>query len=124
MATNKPAAFTAEIVRRLQIPVAASASADEVAERKPDPAVLRLALARAGATEALAYIGDMPVDAETSRRAGSPFVGVSWGFDPAGLSALGERMVHQPRELVEAIEALGGKKQGQAPDVTGRGGLP
>jgi phosphoglycolate phosphatase len=103
VATNKPSYFTAELLVRLELAprIAAHACADEVAERKPDPAVVRLALARANGAEALAYVGDMPIDRETSRRAGIPFLGVGWGFDRSGLEASGsERIVKDSKELV------------------------
>jgi phosphoglycolate phosphatase len=105
VATNKPSYFTTELARHLELDtrIAAFACADEVPEKKPDPAVVRLALARAGQSSAIAYVGDMPVDWETSRRSGAPFIGVAWGFDATGLAASGcERIVDQP----DALEAM------------------
>ena len=107
VATNKPSFFTKEIAARLRLQVAAFACSDEVRERKPDPAVVRLALERAGVDAGSAYVGDMPIDVETARRAALPFLGVAWGFDPRGLIASGcERIFDQPRGLVEALRSV------------------
>ncbi len=110
VATNKPRVFTAEIVRRLeldQLGIAAFASADEVAHGKPDPAVVRLALSRAEAPAPLAYVGDMPIDVETGRRAGLEVVGALWGFDPAGLQASRcDVFARQPGELGAVMRAV------------------
>ncbi len=93
IATNKPAAFTAPIVEALELELP-WASADEVPDKKPDPAVVRLALERAGAPDVPAahvgYVGDMPIDRETAARCGARFFGVGWGFDPAGLEGAAE----------------------------------
>jgi phosphoglycolate phosphatase len=128
VATNKPSTFTRELLERLDLSrrIAAFAGADEVLEKKPDPAVVRLALERAGpGSTALAYVGDMPVDLETSRRFATPFIGVSWGFDTPGLLASGcHSIASSPKELEAAVLRLRREKQGQASDVTGRGGLP
>ena len=48
---------------------------------KPDPMTLVSALDRLGvAPRDAMYVGDLPVDAETGRRAGTGTVGVLWGF--------------------------------------------
>lgn len=107
LATNKPRAFTERIVQGLgltQLGITAWASADEVPERKPDPAVVRLALARAGlsdlAPEAQAYVGDMAVDVETARAHGVRGIGVAWGFDPEGCRRAGPDIwVDSPEQL-------------------------
>ncbi len=96
VATNKPRDFAAPIIEGLQLEslgVQGWASADEVPVRKPDPAVVRLALARAGfdgiAVLEQAYVGDMPVDIKTARAQAAVAVGVAWGFDPKGCRAEG-----------------------------------
>lgn len=95
VATNKPAAYTGPLVRRLGIAsvVHGVASADEVARKKPDPLVLQLALARMTdrtiPPERVAYVGDMPVDVHTARAHGALAVGVGYGFDPEGTQRSG-----------------------------------
>lgn len=106
VATNKPALVTQRIVAALHLGLA-TASADEVPERKPDPAVLRLALARAGVAAApheVAYVGDMGVDVETARRYGARAIGVAWGFSPQTARDAGpDAWVEHPREILDAI---------------------
>lgn len=105
VATNKPARFTATVIRGagLDIAVDGWASADE-AERKPRPEVLSLGLARCGgsafAMSEVVYVGDMPVDIIAARNMGCRALGVSWGFDPDGLRAA------QPDGVADDADAL------------------
>jgi phosphoglycolate phosphatase len=79
---------------------------DTLAVRKPDPAPLREAIARAGGGRA-AFVGDSIVDADTARAAGIPFVAVSFGFSDRPVSALGaDSVIDDYGELVEALERL------------------
>ncbi|MCC7386631.1 MAG: HAD-IA family hydrolase [Deltaproteobacteria bacterium] len=93
LATNKPAEMTAAIVAGLAPlarHIAGVASADETTARKPDPAVLRLALARAAPDaplDATVYVGDMSVDVEAARALGCRVLGAGWGFAPEQLAA-------------------------------------
>jgi phosphoglycolate phosphatase len=105
VATNKPASFTARILAGLGLDrsVLASASADEVGERKPSAAVVYLALERAGLS-GIAYVGDMPLDVETARRAHLEPIGVGWGFDPAGIEGTGVQVAKEMADLVGLIE--------------------
>lgn len=74
--------------------------------RKPDPAGLRALLSGAGGRGVM--IGDSPVDEETARAAGCPFVLAAYGFGvvrfgaalPSGAAA------RHPRELVSLVETL------------------
>lgn len=106
IATNKPAAFTVPVVEGLELHLP-TASADEVDNKKPDPAVVRLALERAGCAEAdpreVAYVGDMPIDAATAARFGGPFFGVGWGFDPEGLRAQVSTLSRTPDQLLDRL---------------------
>jgi phosphoglycolate phosphatase len=72
---------------------------------KPDPAGLRLVMRDLGATpEETAMVGDLPVDVQTARTAGVWTVGVTYGFDPVGLSQSGpDRLVNDLRELKGAL---------------------
>jgi len=107
VATNKPALMTRLVIERLGLDragIIASASADEVPRRKPDPAVLHLALARAGADAAIAYVGDMGVDVATARAAGVPAVAVAWGLAPKDArAAKADVWVERPSELLERV---------------------
>jgi phosphoglycolate phosphatase len=94
VATNKPARLTEPVVRGTGLPdlgVRAWASADEAGRRKPDPAVLALALDRLGLRDLppsrVAYVGDMAVDLETADRFGATGIQVSWGFAPCADAA-------------------------------------
>lgn len=122
IATNKPSFFTRPLITRLGLDragIRGVACADEVPARKPDPAVVWLARARArrhaglegpAGAETLRYVGDMPIDAATARAAGCPFIGVAWGFDPLGLER--ERpdvLVESPAELERALRSRRGE---------------
>lgn len=113
IATNKPAMFTNPLVSALRLDlggVVGVASSDETGTKKPDPAVVALALSRArprrGAppTRRLAYVGDMAVDVDTARAVPCPAVGVAWGLDPVGCKDRGpERWVLRPGDLVASF---------------------
>jgi 2-phosphoglycolate phosphatase len=109
IATNKPAAFTGPLVEALALPrlgLGAWASADEVDARKPDPAVLRLALERLGVRAdpaRVAYVGDMALDVLTARRLGARALGVAWGYDPGGLAELEAPVASDPARLLELL---------------------
>lgn len=79
---------------------------------KPDPAIVRDALAEAGAAAAsCVVIGDTSYDMLMAERAGTASIGVSWGYHPvAELTRSGARLVaFSADELPELAErALGG----------------
>lgn len=62
---------------------------------KPDPAMLRQAMAEAGAEAAsTVMVGDTTFDMEMARRAGASAIGVGWGYHPpAALSPAGASTV-------------------------------
>lgn len=110
IATNKPSFFTKPIVEKLGLAragIRGVASADEVPKRKPDPAIVALAIERSGAAidrPATVYVGDMPIDLETARAFGCPLVGVAWGFDPSRLKRLDpDHWIETPRALLELV---------------------
>lgn len=75
--------------------------------RKPDPALVKLALERLGTDGNNAcYIGDSEVDILTAKNAGLPCLTVGWGFrDAEELHAAGaQRVIASPAELKAAIE--------------------
>jgi phosphoglycolate phosphatase len=82
--------------------------------RKPDPAGLQALLAGTGGRGV--FVGDSPVDAETARAAGCPFVLAAYGFGVAKFdgttpalaseAAPLRHLAHHPRELVSLVETL------------------
>ena len=78
---------------------AAIVGGDTLAVTKPDPAMLRLAVERAGGGPA-AMIGDSIVDVQTARAAGLPCVAVSFGFADRPADQLGADAV------IDSFDAL------------------
>ncbi len=79
---------------------------DTLPVRKPDPAPLREAVARAGGGRAV-LVGDSITDADTARAAGVPFVAVSFGFSDRPVEALGaDAVIDDYGELAGALERL------------------
>ena len=65
---------------------------DTLPVRKPDPAPLHEAIARAGGGRA-AFVGDTITDAATARAAGIPFIAVSFGFADRPIEQFGAQAV-------------------------------
>lgn len=81
---------------------------DTLPVRKPDPAPLREAIARAGGGRAV-FVGDSITDADTAKAAGVPFVAVSFGFSDRPPEQLGaDALIHSYAELIPALERLNG----------------
>ena len=79
---------------------------DTLPVRKPDPATLREAIARAGGGRAV-LVGDSITDADTAKAAGIPFVAVSFGFSDRPVAALGaDAVIDDYGELVGVLETL------------------
>lgn len=74
LCTNKPRRALEPVLRvsGLDPILTAQIAGDDLEVRKPHPAPLLRVISDLGVREAL-YVGDTPVDAETSRRAGIPF---------------------------------------------------
>lgn len=74
LCTNKPTAPLTSILEALDLGkyFEVAVAGDTLAVRKPDPAPLKLAFQRLGATEGL-YVGDSDVDSETALAADVPF---------------------------------------------------
>ncbi len=86
---------------------AALVGGDTLAVRKPDPAPLLEAIARAGGGPA-AFVGDSITDTDTARAAGLPCVAVSFGFSDRPATELGaDRLIDHFDELIPALESLG-----------------
>lgn len=109
--SNKPHPFTVEIVARLfpGVPFEPVCGQQEGVPRKPDPtAALLIAQGWDLAPAECGFVGDSVVDLETSRRAGIPFLGVSWGYhNAAELTAAGAgRLFESTAALATAGEAV------------------
>ncbi|TVV73003.1 phosphoglycolate phosphatase [Sphingomonas solaris] len=80
---------------------------DTLPVRKPDPAPLFEAIARAGGGRA-AFVGDSITDTDTARAAGLPCVAVTFGFSDRPPAQLGASvLIDHFDELIPALERLG-----------------
>ena len=106
--TNKPEALTHLLLEALgwQDSFDAVVGGDTLPLRKPDPALLREAIARAGGGTAV-LVGDSITDADTARAADVPFLAVSFGFSDRPVEALGaDAIVDHFDELILALRDL------------------
>lgn len=106
--TNKPDRLTHLLLDALgwRGRFAAVVGPDTLGVRKPDPAPLREAIARAGGGRA-AFVGDSIVDADTARAAGLPFVAVSFGFSDRPVADLGaDAVIDDYDQLAGALARL------------------
>jgi phosphoglycolate phosphatase len=77
---------------------------DTLPVRKPDPAPLFEAIARAGGGRA-AFVGDSITDADTAKAAQLPFIAVSFGFSDRPVEDLGANAFIDRYEQLEATLA-------------------
>jgi phosphoglycolate phosphatase len=106
--TNKPERLTHLLIDALGWSgrFAAVVGADTLAVRKPLPAPLLEAIARAGGGRP-AFVGDSITDADTARAAGVPFVAVSFGFSDRPVEQLGaDAVIDSYADLVGTLERL------------------
>ncbi len=89
---------------------AAICGADTFGVSKPDPAILRETVARAGGEiSSSIMVGDAGTDIGVARRAGVPVIGVSFGYTEVPIAELKpDRLIAHMRELAAAVEALTG----------------
>jgi len=74
--------------------------------RKPDPAPLREAIARAGGGRSV-FVGDSITDADTARALGIPMIAVSFGFSDRPVAQLGaDAVIDHYRELLPALATI------------------
>ena len=87
--TNKPMVATMSVLNHLKMAdfFDVVVAGDSLPQRKPDPAPLRLALARLGGAPAL-YIGDSEVDAATAQAAEMPFLLFTEGYRKGPVDAM------------------------------------
>ena len=108
LCTNKPERLTRLLLEALGWTKRFDAvvGGDTLPVRKPDPAPLLEAMARAGGGRA-AFVGDSIIDADTARAAGVPFVAVSFGFSDRPASEFGaDRVIDSYAELLPALTGL------------------
>jgi phosphoglycolate phosphatase len=87
---------------------AAICGADTFGVAKPDPAILRQTVARAGGELSSAImVGDAGPDIGVARRAGVPVIGVSFGYTEVPIADLKpDLVIHHMSELTAAVEGL------------------
>jgi phosphoglycolate phosphatase len=87
---------------------AAICGADTFGVSKPDPAILRQTVVRAGGHLAHAImVGDAGTDVGVARRAGVPVIGVDFGYTDTPMAELNpDRLIKHMLELPQAIEDL------------------
>lgn len=85
---------------------AAIVGGDTLPVRKPDPAPLMEAIARAGGGRA-AFVGDSITDTDTARNAGIPCVAVTFGFSDRPADQLGaDQLIDHFDQMLPALERL------------------
>src|ERR1700712_294191 len=87
---------------------AAICGADTFGVSKPDPAILRETVARAGGQlSSTIMVGDAGPDIGVARRAGIPVIGVEFGYTDVPIAELKpDRLIGHMRDLPEAVNAL------------------
>ncbi len=87
---------------------AAICGADTFGVSKPDPAILRQTVARAGGQLSSAVmVGDAGTDVGVARRAGIPVIGVEFGYTDVPIAELKpDRLIGHMRELPAAVDSL------------------
>ncbi|MGJ4939836.1 phosphoglycolate phosphatase [Bradyrhizobium sp. HKCCYLS1011] len=87
---------------------AAICGADTFGVQKPDPAILRQTIARAGGEIGAAImVGDAGTDVGAARRAGVPVIGVSFGYTDVPIAELKpDRLIDHMVDLPAAVDAL------------------
>jgi phosphoglycolate phosphatase len=108
--TNKLEWLSKRLLDRLGLSgrFAAICGADTFGISKPDPAILRQTVARAGGQLSGAImVGDAGPDVGVARRAGIPVIGVEFGYTEVPIADLKpDRLIGHMSELPAAVEAL------------------
>lgn len=108
--TNKLEWLSKRLLDRLNLSrrFAAICGADTFGISKPDPAIFRQTVARAGGEVSSAImVGDAGPDVGVARRAGVPVIGVSFGYTEVPIAELKpDRIIGHMSELRGAIESL------------------
>ena len=108
--TNKLEWLSKRLLDQLNLSArfAAICGADTFGVSKPDPAILRQTVARAGGEmSSVIMVGDAGPDVGVARRAGVPVIGVSFGYTEVPIVELKpDRVIDHFNELQGAIESL------------------
>jgi phosphoglycolate phosphatase len=108
--TNKLEWLSKRLLDRLNLSkrFAAICGADTFGVAKPDPAILRQTVARAGGDlTSTVMVGDAGPDVGVARRAGVPVIGVSFGYTEVPIVDLKpDRVIDHMNDLRAAIESL------------------
>jgi len=108
--TNKLEWLSKRLLDQLKLSprFAAICGADTFGVSKPDPAILKQTVARAGGKLASTImVGDAGTDIGVARRAAVPVIGVSFGYTDVPIAELKpDRLIHHMRDLPEAVTAL------------------
>ena len=107
--TNKPEALTHKLIAALgwEGRFDAIVGGDTVPQRKPDPAPVHEAIARAGGGRA-AFVGDSISDTDAARAAGIPCIALTFGFSDRPADQLrATALVDHYDQLLPALERLG-----------------
>jgi phosphoglycolate phosphatase len=108
--TNKLEWLSKRLLDRLDLSkrFAAICGADTFGVAKPDPAIFRQTVARAGGEISSAVmVGDAGPDVGVARRAGVPVIGVSFGYTEVPIVDLKpDRVIDHMSDLRAAIESL------------------
>jgi phosphoglycolate phosphatase len=108
--TNKLEWLSKRLLDRLNLSSRFSAicGADTFGVSKPDPAILRQTVARAGGElSSTVMVGDAGPDIGVARRAGVPVIGVSFGYTDVPIADLKpDRVIDHMGELKAAVESL------------------
>ena len=91
---------------------AAICGADTFGVSKPDPAILRQTIARAGGQLSSAImVGDAGPDIGVARRAGIPVIGVAFGYTEVPIADLKpDRLIGHMRDLPAAVASLASRQ--------------
>ena len=112
--TNKLEWLSKRLLDRLDLSsrFAAICGADTFGISKPDPAILRQTVARAGGElAATVMVGDAGPDIGVARRAGVPVIGVDYGYTDVPVKDLSpDIVISHLSELPAAMELLGSQR--------------
>jgi phosphoglycolate phosphatase len=108
--TNKLEWLSRRLLDQLQLSArfAAVCGADTFGVAKPDPAILKQTVARAGGElSSTIMVGDAGTDVGVARRAGVPVIGVSFGYTEVPIADLKpDRLIHHMRDLPGVVGEL------------------
>jgi phosphoglycolate phosphatase len=108
--TNKLEWLSKLLLDRLGLSARFSAicGADTFGVSKPDPAILRQTVARAGGElSSTVMVGDAGPDIGVARRAGVPVIGVEFGYTEVPIAELKpDLLINHMKRLPEAVESL------------------